>query len=465
MLVKPEFPNEYAINSGTYFVKGADFKMVLNEYGEYSPVIVGGSADVNFLDAMANEEYDESVISAELYSKIPDIKHHSVIGYYKDLYAGFVAEGDYRKNASSGGMGTWIFKELFERGLIDGVIHVKPANDGDGILFKYAISRNVEEIQAGAKTKYYPAELSGVLSIVRQVPGRYAVIGIPSFIMELRLLAKYDPLINERIAYTIGLICGHQKTAKYAESLAWECGIKPGDLIMIDFRKKVEGSPASLYSMEITGKVNGEIITVTRQHDLFFSSNWGHGFFKSQFSDFTDDSLNETADIALGDAWLPEYIKDSKGNNIVIVRNEMIHQIIEQGIVSGKLSLNRVSEQDILRSQSGLIHHTRDELPYRLFKKDKNNEWRPKKRITASSSNVPFLKQRVQDLRAVMLHKCHVEYRKAVQQGDWNAFTRAMKPYIFAYKVLYKLIQVEKNGVLWLLKGFVGKLKRKLKLV
>ena len=102
--------------------------------------------------------------------------------------------------------------------------------------------------------------------------------------------------------------------------------------------------------------------------------------------------MNETADVSLGDAWLSGYVEDGRGNNIIIVRNEIIHQMILDGMAEGKLQLDIISENDILRSQSGLIHHIKDELPYRLFKKDRKGEWRPKKRVVASK-NIPLLKR------------------------------------------------------------------------
>ena len=49
------------------------------------------------------------------------------------------------------------------------------------------------------------------MKTVKDVPGRYAIVGIPSFIMAVRLLAEKDDTIKDRIKYTVGLICGHQK--------------------------------------------------------------------------------------------------------------------------------------------------------------------------------------------------------------------------------------------------------------
>lgn len=42
------------------------------------------------------------------------------------------------------------------------------------------------------------------LKVIRNTPGKYAVIGLPSFIMELRLLCEADPIMEDRIKYMVG---------------------------------------------------------------------------------------------------------------------------------------------------------------------------------------------------------------------------------------------------------------------
>src|SRR3546814_14564207 len=80
-------------------------------------------------------------------------------------------------------MVSWFAAELLRTGLVDGVAHVIAANpEEDQCFFRYQISRTAEEIRRGAKSRYYPIELSAVIDQIRAVPGRYAVIGIPCFI-------------------------------------------------------------------------------------------------------------------------------------------------------------------------------------------------------------------------------------------------------------------------------------------
>jgi coenzyme F420 hydrogenase subunit beta len=455
----------YSESSGSCAVVDNRIKMELNEYGMYEEIVhADEDAELNplveYVSPNLNQRTNETEIAKKLYGRVCGIKFDERIGYYKSLYAGHVNEGDYRDKASSGGMGTWILKELFESSLIDGVIHVKKNQDKSSpILFHYDISRTLEGIKAGAKTKYYPVEFSQVLKIVKEVPGRYAIVGIPSFIMAVRLLAEKDDLIKERIKFTVGLICGHQKSSKFAEALAWQVGIKPGDLKSIDFRKKLLGRPANDYAVEMTGIINDKEITIVKPAKEFLGQDWGQGFFKIMASDFTDDVMNETADITLGDAWLPEYTKDSKGNNIVIVRNPIIDDIIKKGINSGQLKLDTIDKEKIFQSQKAHYRHTHDELAYRLYKKDKVKEWRPLKRVEASN-NIPFFRRKIQDLREEISIQSHAVYKESVEIDDLDYFINEMRKTCKKYNRLYKLMAIQQKGLLGIIRAIFRKIAK-----
>lgn len=434
----------YSEASGSVSVVDSNIKMGLNENGLYEEVIVNSDKELNelvsFVSPNLNDRTSETEIADHLYEDIENIDYDDRLGYYSSLYVGHVNEGEFRKQASSGGMGTWVFKELFEKDMIDYVIHVKKNNDtSDKRLFKYDVSSSIEEIKDGAKTKYYPVEISEVMDIVKNTPGRYAVIGIPSFIYSIRLLAKTDEVINERIKYTVGLVCGHQKSTKFAESMAWQVGIEPGNLVDIDFRHKLLDRPASKYAVKMTGIVDGELQTIIKPTSELFGQNWGWGFFKPVASNFTDDVFNETADIVLGDAWLPEYTSDSKGNNIVIVRSSDIDQLVKDAIQENRLKMDAVDNETIFASQASHYRHTHDELAYRLYVKDIENEWRPKKRVTASS-NISDTRRKIQDLRKIISEQSHIQYQEAVQRNDFNYFVEKMTEYTSEYTELYRSI-------------------------
>jgi len=465
-----ELRGGYSVQSGVFAAVNPKIRVELNRFGQFEAKIDPANLSdeeieqIARVSAMSNSVLNADEIGRMLFAEVPGIKHDRLLGYYSDIYAGYVRTGGYRANSSSGGLATWLLIQLLEKGLVDGVIHVRPSSGADGILFKYAISRTVEEIRAGSKSRYYPMDLSEVLRTAKSAGGRYAITGIPSFIMELRLLAESDPAFKSVIAFTLGLICGHQKSTKYAEAIAWEHGIKPGSLLSVDFRKKVKGKSADEYITELRGLVDGREVILTKEASEVFVSSWSHGFFKAKFSDFTDDLFNETADVSLGDAWLPQYAGDYQGTSLIIIRNPLIRAIVDEALASGDLHLDVLSPEMAIRSQPGLVRHAYDELPYRLARADGRGQWRPTKRVNASNG-IPFLRKKIQDVREQIAEQSHIHYQRAVELDDWSYFVRKMKPLVDRHSLLYALTDARRilgKGFPYLVKRAIRGLKRRL---
>lgn len=149
--------------------------------------------------------------------------------------------------------------------------------------------------------------------------------------------------------------------------------------------------------------------------------------------DYCDDVLAETADISIGDAWLPEYVKDSYGTNIIIVRNPFLLKIIENN--KKELKINELSVRKVYLSQAGGFRHRREGLSYRLFLLDKNNEWRPHKRIKANS-NISSRRKRIYDMRLMLREQSYIGFKKALDNDDFRAFEESMTPFIEKYNKL-----------------------------
>jgi coenzyme F420 hydrogenase subunit beta len=437
--------------SGVAAYVDKNLKMTLNNYGYFVEEIINTNFDISplveFVIPNFNQRINEDHLSRELFSNLNGVKFNKNIGYFLNLYAGHVNEGDYRASGSSGGMTTWILKELFERKYIDGVIHVKKViNRTEPILFEYGVSKTLEEIIQNSKSKYYPVELSKCLNFVKENPGKYALVGIPSFITAIRLLSKIDDEIKNSIKFTIGLITEHQKSSKMTELFGWQVGIMPGKLKDIDYRYKLPQSKGANYSVKMIGQINGYEKTVIKNITELFGDNWRDGYFKVPASDFTDDVFNETADVTLGDAWIPPYNNDNGGNNIVISRNEIIQSIIYAGINSKKIVLDEISIEEVLNSQKGHLRHTKLELPYRLYKKDKNHLWRPNKR-TQPSNNLNYYRRKIQDVREKITYLSHEIYLKAKIKNDIKLLKTQLMKLTRRSEFYYKLLSIQEKGI------------------
>jgi coenzyme F420-reducing hydrogenase beta subunit len=242
----------------------------------------------------------EDAIAQERFGAAPHADRR--IGRVEGAYVGHAVENSFRPLGSSGGLTSWVATELLRTGAVDGVAHVAPTNPREsGRLFDYRISRTPEELMTGAKSRYYPVELSRVLERIRSTPGRYAIVGVPCFIKAIHLLRRIDPVIAERVTHTLGLFCGHMKSATMVESFSWQLGTEIARVRALDYRIKDETRPANWYRahLDLDGGSSAE-----QDWWHLVDGDWGAGFFQNPACDWCDDVVGETADVSFGDAWV-----------------------------------------------------------------------------------------------------------------------------------------------------------------
>jgi coenzyme F420-reducing hydrogenase beta subunit len=306
---------------------------------------------------------NEDALAAELFPTAA--QRDAAVGRFHTAYVGYVAEEDFRRQGSSGGMVSWVATELLRQGLIDGVAHVVATEDPptEGRFFRYRLSRTAEDIRAGAKSQYYPIEFSETLQMIQAIPGRYAVVGIPCFIKAVQLLRREDPLLRARIRFTLGLFCGHMKSARFLESLAWQMQVPVRDIVRVEFRYKVPERPANWYNARLTLR-DGRSVQQDWWH--LADGDWGAGFFMNAACNVCDDVVAETADISCGDAWVEPYASDGRGTNVVVVRSRAIAQLVASAIQEGRLHLNVVDSALVTETQAAGFRQRREGLAYRL---------------------------------------------------------------------------------------------------
>jgi len=348
---------------------------------------------------------NEDVLAAELF---PSATYRdSRIGRFEAAYVGYAAETPFRPNGSSGGLTNWVAAELLRKGAIDGIAHVVPTDTATGRYFDYRISRSVDELNEGTKSRYYPVELSQVLGEIRAAPGCYAIVGIPCFIKAIHLLRRIDPLIRERVTHTLGLFCGHMKSAALVESFAIQLGTELRNVRAVNYRIKDERRPANWYRAHLD-LADGGSAEVDWWH--LADADWGAGFLQNPACDWCDDVVAETADISFGDAWVEPYSSDGRGTNVVIVRTPELNKLIERARADGRLVLSPVDADFIVRTQAAGLRHRRDGLAYRLSWRRRGI--RPVKRVSPASE-LPLRRKLVYRLRYVIARWSHPMLRLA----------------------------------------------------
>jgi coenzyme F420-reducing hydrogenase beta subunit len=324
-------------------------------------------------------------------------KHHPKIGKFNAIYAGYTK--DFRLTSSSGGMGTYILTKLLSNGIVDHVFSVKKSQE-PGLYYEYAISSSREELLQASKTRYYPVTLGDVMSKIKLIDGKVAIVGVACFIKAIRLAQYKEQELKDKIPFLVGIICGGVKSRFFTEYLASKVGVEKQNIQNPNFRIKDYNSTAGDYSFGCTDKsINLEKTIKMRT----VGNMWGTGLFKANACDFCDDVTTELADISLGDAWLSPYNCDGRGTNVIVARSAIAELLIQSGIEKDELIIEELPLERFLVSQQGSFNHRHTGLSVRIKEAQKKKHSVPPKRYGNEKVTIDF--KIVQKLRMKVRRK------------------------------------------------------------
>lgn len=377
-----------------------------------------------FTDASPNE----TSLADDRYGALPSDDR---IGRHRSVYAGRLTDDERLMGSSSGGLTSWFLGELLDRGLVDGVVHV---GRGEGReLFGYTISRSTNALLSARKSMYSSTTLDEVVREVRGDGRTYAIVGVPCFITAMRHLEDADARLRAQFTWHVGLVCGHLKSQFFAESLAWQAGVRPSELEAIDFR--VKNRARRSYSYDYEARARGR--RPRRRRTLSaLDGSWGYGAFQPAACNYCDDVFAETADIVFGDAWLPRYTDDWRGTNVVVTRNADADRILADGVRDGDIRLEELTVDDAARSQAGNFRHRRDGLRVRLADDLAAGLSVPRKRVDPGYDGISAQRVELIRQRRAMSELSLTAFAEAKATGRLSAYTRPMRAAIARYRRL-----------------------------
>lgn len=433
-------------------------RMRVDKYGAYLPEIIQGEPEPGWqaltlrLCPFGDRDQNEDTIAAELFAHQDGIQHRSETGYFLECFAGHVMNKRQRLDSTSGGLITWLVQDMLATGAVDAAVCVGRSDTPDS-LFKYQIIRSPQDLERCRKSRYYPVEVSEVIPRIRASQDKVVVVGLPCFLKALRYAMMEDEVLKQRVVCTIGLFCGHLKTRHYAAYLARCCGVAQDQIVTVDFRKKVAGRPAGRYAFEVLAKEQGgQVVRHVSMSDVF-GGNWSFNLFMLSACDCCDDVMAETADISIGDAWLPEYTPDWRGTSMIICRSRAFFDRLRRGVDSGQLHLEPVAVSKAIRSQAGALRHRRGGLAYRLYLAKKRDQWRPRKRVCPDGSALPLFRRIIQRIRMRMQRLSGEAFLVQQKREGIHTFVNALRPWVWLHFWLYRA-----RRLLWRVKKRAGKL-------
>ena len=293
-------------------------------------------------------------LNLEIFGKEPD---DILIGNYTNCYIGHANDHGIRYNSAAGGLVTQLLIFALEEGIIDGalVTRMKKSNPLEPEPF---IARTREEIIESSKSKYCPVPANLALKEIFKEEGKFAVVGLPCHIHGIRKAEMINEKLKEKIVLHLGILCSINRNFLGTEYLLQKFNIKKEDVAKLDYRGE-----GWMGSMSVTLKNGSKKLSP-------YLVYWTHilrSYFVPIRCTLCSDQSCELADISFGDIWLPEFRDDKIGTSVIISRNKIGEQILQNAVLKRKIELINIDRNKVVESQKYSLFFKKSSLNARIF--------------------------------------------------------------------------------------------------
>lgn len=244
--------------------------------------------------------------------------------------------------ASSGGLIKELLIALLQRDDVDGVIALGHV---EGLEFEPRLLTAVDEVDQLPGSIYHNLPKHRVLELLRAHEGRFVLVGIPC---ELEGIFQYlytlEPRLTERVATTVGLLCGWQYSHHALKAICAFKGIDFDAITDVGYRG---GGPVGKLRIRTA---DGQTSSASRRVDFGYQVAFDRTFNTPRCHLCVNHS-NFLADIVVGDAWLPSTVATRTGISLVINRTTEADALLRQLERDGRIVCNDVTVEEIKESQ------------------------------------------------------------------------------------------------------------------
>jgi coenzyme F420-reducing hydrogenase beta subunit len=252
---------------------------------------------------------------------------------------------DRNNNASSGGLIKELLLALLDEEGVDGAIvlgHV------EGLVYEPKAIHDQDEVDGLPGSIYHNLPKHKVLELLKGSEDRMILVGIPcEFEGIFTYVRDHAPHLSERIAGTIGLLCGWQFNYHALRAICEFKGVDYERLQNVTYRG---GGPIGKLRLDVGDKV----VETSRRVDFGYQVAFDRTFNTPRCHLCINHS-NFLADVVVGDAWLPSTVGTRTGISLVICRNERMLGTVRGLAEADRIVLTDVTVDEIEMSQTHRI--------------------------------------------------------------------------------------------------------------
>ncbi|MFW6019851.1 MAG: Coenzyme F420 hydrogenase/dehydrogenase, beta subunit C-terminal domain [Bacteroidales bacterium] len=261
-------------------------------------------------------------------------------GKEKSSWIGKALNGKIFENAQSGGIVTALLAESLKKEIIKSAVIVT-METGNPPRAVVRLAKNEHELMQAQKSKYAPVPLLAFLKELKDEDFPIALAGVSCQIHGLKNILDKVPGLNDKIAFTVGLICDRVMTYAAVDYLVSD--LNTSNEYQLYYRdKKVSGYPGDVHVVA----QNGNTFVKPAKERMKIKD-----FFTPARCRICFDKINVFSDITIGDPNGIEGFDRENGESVVIVRSEKGQRIMEKAIDGNAVNIRPLNYERILKGQ------------------------------------------------------------------------------------------------------------------
>jgi coenzyme F420 hydrogenase subunit beta len=267
-------------------------------------------------------------------------------GVVESVYLAQSVDRNRNVAASSGGLIKELLVQLLDRDDIDGAIALSHV---DSLDFQPSLITESSKVDQLPGSIYHNLDQGEALRILKEAEGRFVLVGIPCVLEGIyKYISVVQPDLLERIALTIGLLCGWQYTHHSIEAMGQYLSFDPEDIDDISYRG---GGPIGKFRVQLA---DGSQKSASRRVDFSYQVAFDRHFNTRRCHVCVNHS-NFLADVVVGDAWLPSTLMTKTGISLVIARSATGRTQMKELAEREKIVMTEVGKAEISESQTDRV--------------------------------------------------------------------------------------------------------------
>ena len=266
------------------------------------------------------------------------------VGKALESFVGKATDKKIYENSQSGGIVSALLVHALNTGRITGAVTVamQPGSPPRPVA---RISKTVQEIRQAQKSKYCPVPVLGFLRELKDQEDPVAVVGTSCQIHGLKNVLDKKPKLQNKVAFTVGLVCERVLTYSAVDYFLSKAKIKSEQKNSnIHFKDKIASGwyPGDVHVFS----VNGESVIIPSRTRMQIKD-----YFTPARCRLCFDKMNVFSDITVGDPHGLDGVDRKRGESMMVARTELGHEIICSAKEQGAINIRPTEYAQVLKGQ------------------------------------------------------------------------------------------------------------------